>query len=64
MAWPVVRFLAVRELPTFPRVMLACVSLWLANSGLSALDPVALRRQSPLTIFQFPFRHTRDRSDM
>jgi hypothetical protein len=32
------RFLAVRELPTFPRVMLACPSLWLANSGLSALD--------------------------
>jgi hypothetical protein len=25
---------------------------------------VALRRQSPLAIFQFPFRHTRDRSDM
>jgi hypothetical protein len=25
---------------------------------------VALRRQSLLTIFQFPFRYTRDRSDM
>ena len=25
---------------------------------------VALRHQSPLAIFQFPFRYTRDRSDM
>ena len=25
---------------------------------------VALRRQSPLAIFQFPFRHVRDRFDM
>jgi hypothetical protein len=31
-------FPAVRELPTFPRIMLACTSLWLANSGLSALE--------------------------
>ena len=32
---------------------------WNFGSGL-----VALRRQSPLAIFQFPFRHTRDRFDM
>jgi hypothetical protein len=28
----------IDELPTFPRVMRACPSLWLANSGLSGLD--------------------------
>jgi hypothetical protein len=32
---------------------------WTFDTGL-----VALQRQSPLAIFQFPFRHTRDRFDM
>jgi hypothetical protein len=27
------------------------------------MNPVALRRQSPLATFQFPFRHARDRFD-
>jgi hypothetical protein len=49
------RFLAVRELPTFPRVSLARPSLvgkfLTFGSGL-----MALRRQSLLVIFQFPFR--------
>src|SRR4029077_10751784 len=59
-----IRFPAVRELPTFPRVMLVCTSLWLANSGLSALDWWLWRRQSLLAIFQFPFRNARDRFDI
>jgi hypothetical protein len=55
------RFLAVRELPTFPQLCgRARVSGW-QIPGLSAPNPVALRRQSPLAIFQFPFRHARDR---
>ena len=52
-----IRFPAARELPTFPRVMLACPSLWLANSGLLALDPVALRRSArhfPISISAYP----------
>jgi hypothetical protein len=55
-----IRFPAVRELPTFPRVGLARPSLWPANSGLSALDwwlcGASLR--SPFSNFRFGIPET------
>ena len=55
-----IRFPAVRELPTFPRVRLARPSLWPANSRLSALDwwlcGTSLR--SPFSNFRFGIPET------